>query len=90
MKIVNKTYNLKKGLNKNIVLISDIHYQDKKDIKVLNNVLDNIRKLKPDYICISGDITHKTFIINTAKSKQKKVFDNFFAKHFFLLKIIIY
>ena len=62
MKILNKNYNIDNKLNKNIVLISDLHYQDKKDIKILNNVLDNIKKLKPDYICIAGDITDKAFI----------------------------
>ena len=62
MKIINKFYNVNNKLNKNIVLISDLHYQDKKDIKVLNNLLDNIKKLKPDYICIPGDITDKAFI----------------------------
>lgn len=56
MKIINKYYNLKE-LNKKIVLISDIHYYDKKDIKLLNAVLERISKIKPDYICIPGDIT---------------------------------
>lgn len=55
MKIINKKYNLGNELNKKIVLISDIHYYSKKDIKRLNNVLDNIKRIKPDYICISGD-----------------------------------
>ena len=62
MKIINKFYNINNKLDKNIVLISDIHYQDKKDIKVLNNILNNIKTIKPDYVCIPGDITHKTFI----------------------------
>lgn len=56
MKIVNKKYNLSNKLNKKIVLISDMHYYSKKDIKRLNDVLDNIKKINPDYICISGDI----------------------------------
>lgn len=64
MKIVNKTYNLKKGLNKNIVLISDIHYYEKKQIKHFNNILDNIKKINPDYICISGDILDKAKVPN--------------------------
>lgn len=62
MKIINKTYNIESNLNKNIVLISDIHYSSKKDIKNLNYILDNIKKLKPDYICIPGDIIDKSEI----------------------------
>jgi len=62
MKIIDKFYNINNKLNKNIVLISDLHYQDKKDIKTLNNILDSIKKLKPDYICIPGDITDKALI----------------------------
>ena len=57
MKITNKKYNLSNKLNKKIVLISDIHYYSKKDIHNLNKVLDNIKKINPDYICITGDIT---------------------------------
>ena len=33
MKIRNKNYVINSTLNKNIVLISDIHYSNKKDIK---------------------------------------------------------
>ena len=52
MKAINKIYNLNTNLNKKIVLISDIHYSDKKDIKRLNVVLEKLRKIKIDYICI--------------------------------------
>lgn len=62
MKIINKIYNIEGHINKSIVLISDIHYSNKKDIKRLNYVLDNIKKIKPDYICIPGDITNKSII----------------------------
>lgn len=62
MRIINKTYNIKGNIDKNIVLISDIHYTNKKDIKHLNKVLDNIKKIKPNYICIPGDITDRTYI----------------------------
>lgn len=83
MKIINKFYNIDNKLNKNIVLISDIHYEDKKDIKVLNNLLDNIKKLKPDYICIPGDITDKSFI------KDEKEYINWFKKLSKISKVII-
>lgn len=64
MKIINKTYNLSSNLNKSIVLISDIHYENKSDIKHLNKILDNIRKIKPNYICIPGDIIDKADVRN--------------------------
>lgn len=64
MKIVNKKYNLGNKLNKKIVLISDIHYYSKKDIKRLNDVLDNVKKISPNYICISGDILDKANIFD--------------------------
>jgi predicted MPP superfamily phosphohydrolase len=64
MKIVNKKYNLGNKLNKKIVLISDIHYHSKNDIKRLNNVLDNIKKINPSYVCISGDILDKANVLD--------------------------
>lgn len=64
MKIINKTYNINSKLNKTICLISDLHYCSKKDIDRLNYVLDNIKKLKPNYICIPGDIIHKSQVTN--------------------------
>ena len=64
MKILNKKYDLGNGLNKKIVLISDMHYYSKKDIIRLNYVLDNIKKINPDYICISGDILDKSNVLD--------------------------
>ena len=64
MKIINKKYNLGDKLNKKIVLMSDIHYHSKNDIKRLNNVLDNIKKIKPNYICIPGDILDKANVFD--------------------------
>ena len=62
MRIINKTYNINSKLNKKICLISDLHYSNKKDVERLYCVLDNIKKLNPDYICIPGDITNKSEI----------------------------
>ena len=60
MKIINKNYNIKGSINTNIVLISDIHYYNKKDLIHLNKVFDNIKKIKPDFICIPGDLTDES------------------------------
>lgn len=83
MKIINKIYNIDSDLNKSIVLISDIHYSSKKDIRVLNYVLDNIKKLKPNYICIPGDITDKS------KINDEDLFINWLKKLSKICKVII-
>lgn len=64
MKIINKEYNISNKLNKKIVLISDIHYYNKKDIICLNKVLDNIKRIKPNYICITGDIINNANVVD--------------------------
>ncbi len=42
--------------NKKILLLSDIHYCNKKEQKYLSNILEEIKKVKYDYLCISGDL----------------------------------
>jgi len=64
MKIINKEYNINNIFNKKIVLISDIHYYSKKDILRLNNIYDNIKKIKPNYICITGDTIEKSSVFD--------------------------
>lgn len=61
MRIYNKNYNLN-GVNANIVHISDIHYYNKNDIKNLNKVFDSIKKINPEYICITGDLIDESNI----------------------------
>jgi len=56
MKTNNKYYTLSNTYNKRIVLISDIHYFNKKIVPHLYKILDEIKKIKPNYICIAGDI----------------------------------
>ena len=64
MKIVNKIYNISNKLNKKIVLISDIHYYSKKDVFRLNNIYNNIKKINPNYICITGDTIEKSSVFD--------------------------
>ncbi len=54
--MVIEKYNLSKKYHKRIVHISDIHYKNKKNLKNLYKILKVIKNLKPDYICITGDI----------------------------------
>lgn len=61
-KIVIKNYVIKSNINKKIVVISDIHYYNKKNINNLNKVLQKIQLIKPDFICIPGDLTDEAKI----------------------------
>ena len=83
MKILNKKYNISNNLNKKIVLISDIHYSGKEDIKTLNYVLDNIKKVKPNYICITGDT------IDTANPNNFNLIKNWLTKLSKIAKVIM-
>ena len=62
MIVTNKAYNISGNIDKTIVLISDIHYTNKKDIKHLYKVLNKIKRIRPNYICIPGDLIDKTYI----------------------------
>ena len=83
MKIVNKTYNIDNKINTNIVLISDIHYHSKTDLKLLDKVLEEIKKIKPNYICITGDIIDEAYITD------EKDFINWLTKLSKITKVII-
>lgn len=83
MKIINKNYTIDSTLNKNIVLISDLHYSNKQDLKVLNLILENIKKLNPDYICIPGDI------INKSEIEDEQHFINWLKKLSLITKVIV-
>ena len=54
--IKNKYYKVSTINNKKIVLFSDIHYCNLFNTNVLVKIIEDIKKNKPDYICIAGDI----------------------------------
>lgn len=54
-KISKISYDIKADVNKRIVLLTDIHYYNKKNMKKLNRVLEELKKDTFDCICISGD-----------------------------------
>lgn len=58
MRIDYKKYKINndKNINIKIVHMSDIHFAHKYKIKRLNIILKKIKKIKPDYICITGDL----------------------------------
>ena len=77
MRIIDTNYNLNGTVDTNIVHISDIHYYNKKCIKRLNKILEKIKKIKPNYICITGDITDESRVYNEEifeiKQQEQKV-----------------
>lgn len=63
MKIKQVNDNICNKYNKKICLIADIHfYYDIKE-SIFDQIINNIKKNKPDYICISGDITDRYEIV---------------------------
>ena len=83
MRIKIKNYTYSNKFNKKILLFSDIHYYSKKDKKVLNKLLKITKKLKPDYICIAGDL------IDTNPIYDKEILLDFFSQLTDLATVII-
>ena len=77
------SYKVKSDLNKTIVLISDLHYYSKKDLAKLNLVLDEIKTIKPDFICIPGDF------IDEARVYDLDLFVDYLNKLSKISKIVI-
>lgn len=73
-KINKVSYNIKGKVNKKIVLISDLHYYNKKDLIKLNLVLQEIKLINPDFICIPGDF------IDEAKVNDMNLFIDYLTK----------
>jgi len=44
------------NFGKRIMLIADIHYYHRYNCKILDGILNKAKEIKPDYICIAGDI----------------------------------
>ena len=70
-------------ISNKIVLISDTHYSSKKDLIKLNNILDQIKKLNPNYICVLGDICDQ------AKIFDEEVLIDWFSKLALISKVIV-
>lgn len=69
----NETFYTNKNIKETkIALISDIHFNDKYNIKILDKILNQIKKNKPDYITIAGDI------LDTSNTNDLKELKNFF------------
>lgn len=49
-----------KNIDKRIVLLTDIHYNNKKEKVYLDKVLAVLKKMEYDYLCISGDLLDRS------------------------------
>lgn len=76
-------YEVSSTTNKRIVLISDIHYYNKKMYSLLENIYLNINAAKPDCICIPGDFIDERSIYD------EEIFLNFLKKLGTICPVII-
>ena len=85
MKITRVNYDIEEtGLEKKIVLLTDIHYYHGKHINKLNKLLDELKKEeKIDYICLAGDI------IDVGTFKDIDVFINWLKELAKISKVIM-
>ena len=51
-----KNINIKGSIDKRICLISDIHFYRDYNLLIFKKIIDTLSNIKPDYICIPGDI----------------------------------
>ena len=63
--------------DKKIAVFADIHYSKNYPSQILDDIIQNIQKNKPDYICIPGDIIDAADVLKT--SQISKLID--FLKH---------
>lgn len=83
-----KKYKLKtnKNINIKIAHISDIHYAKNYNLKRLEMVLNKTKEIKPNYICITGDLID---VYNITKEKEFINFKKFINDLSKICKVII-
>lgn len=63
MRSIQKTYyTVSASTDSKIVLISDIHYYNRKMKPLLDQIFENIKEILPNYICIPGDFIDEAYI----------------------------
>lgn len=65
MHLDKKEYNIDGSVNLRIVQISDIHFSIDYNLKRLHKVFDYIDSLKPNYVCIVGDLIDEYDVVLT-------------------------
>lgn len=69
MRVNKEIYNIE-GPNKKIVLISDIHFYPKYNIKRFDLLYEQIKLEHPDYICIAGDLIDDGYVSRTKEMEH--------------------
>lgn len=62
MRINKVYYNIIGDINARIIILSDIHYYNKKDNVKLTKLLNYLKNIKYDYLCIPGDLIDERYI----------------------------
>lgn len=84
MKVSITNYDIEtKDLDKKIVLLTDIHYYSKKSVPKLNMILDTLKKMTFDYVCIAGDF------IDVGEVKELSYFIEWLNKLSTLSKVVM-
>lgn len=84
LKIIN--YELESKQDLTIVHISDIHYSKMFNLNKFDEIISEVKRLKPAYVCITGDIVDNIGITETKKMEKLTEFLNNLSK---LSKLII-
>lgn len=69
--IKNNYYELNLKHNKKIALFSDIHFNIKYNYQLFLDIINNLKKNKPDYICIPGDIIDNNSVLEKETLKNR-------------------
>lgn len=69
--IKNNYYDMQKKYNKKIALFSDIHFNVKYNYQLFLDIINNLKKNKPDYICIPGDIIDNNSVLEKETLKNR-------------------
>ena len=79
-------HNRSSNYNKTIAIFADIHYSKNYPLQILDDIIQNIQKNKPDYICIPGDIIDDASVLKT--EEISKLID-FFKELSFIAPLIL-
>lgn len=69
--IRNNYYEINSKYNKKIALFSDIHFSIKYNYQLFLDIINNLKKNKPDYICIPGDIIDNNSVLKKETLKNR-------------------
>ena len=89
MRIYVSKYKLNNKINKDIRIVhfSDIHFDLSYNLKRFDMILNKVKLLEPDYICITGDIIDNAGIIKNVGGYH--ILNDFFTNLSSLAKVII-